>query len=78
MKTTRIFHLKVVYFLVVKLSIYLNRHVFVMCRPLACAACGDSSLVIKVGFKGVKIIKACFHDVIIISIIIIIIIIIII
>ena len=30
MKTTRIFHLKVFIFLVVKFSIYLNRRVFVM------------------------------------------------
>ena len=38
MKTTRIFHLKVFVFLVVKFSIYLNRLVFVMMETLRVTA----------------------------------------
>ena len=33
MKKIRIFHLKMFPFLVVKFSVYLNRHVFVMKKP---------------------------------------------
>ena len=50
MKNIRIFYLNIFLFLVGKLLILLNRHVFVM---FYC---------IKVGFKGVKIILVCFRD----------------
>ena len=35
MKNIRIFHLKNIHFLVVKISVYLNRRVFVMCTLIA-------------------------------------------
>ena len=34
MKNIRTFYLKIFIFMVVKFSVYLNRHVFVMCRLL--------------------------------------------
>ena len=34
-KNIRMFYLKIFFFLVVKISVYLNRHVFVMCLVLS-------------------------------------------
>ena len=48
MKNIRIFYLKISHFLVVKFSVYLNRHVFVMCLPSASGVYGPAKIEVKI------------------------------
>ena len=63
MKNIRIFYLKIFLFLVVKFSIYLNRHVFVILRDDITETClynfdplKPHFYIVKLGFTGVYII----------------------
>ena len=60
MKTTRIFHLKVFLFLVVKFSIYLNRRVFVMWRLFAIICSSYLLLLVPPEGVGVSFLNVAF------------------